>query len=122
MPGGRALVFPMTATDRLTPAEAAASVERGIQLHGEARERKEPQEEDGVAAASKQVLWVSRMVRNRAKPDPESTCCRPSLAGHRPHHVVQGHDPDARLAGHAVDQPVVGGDRDLGGGGRTGVP
>jgi SAM-dependent methyltransferase len=88
-PGGRALVFQMTATDWLSPAEAAfmwppagihassldprrfeaaiaaagLSVARCIQLHGEARERLE---EDGVAASSKQLLRVSRMLRNRA--------------------------------------------------------
>lgn len=87
-PGGRALVFQMTATDWLTPAEAAfmwppagihatsldpqrieaaitgagLGVERCVQLHGEARERLE---EDGVATTSKQLLWVSRMLRNR---------------------------------------------------------
>ena len=66
MPGGRALVFQMTATDWLTPTEAALSIERCIQLYGEARERNEPQEEDGVAATSKQVLWVLRMLRSRA--------------------------------------------------------
>ncbi|MFC7549369.1 class I SAM-dependent methyltransferase [Plantactinospora sp. GCM10030261] len=88
-PGGRALVYQMTATDWLTPAEAAfmwppagihaASldpqrfeaailgaglvIEQCIQLHGEARERLE---EDGVAVSSKQLLQVSRMLRNRA--------------------------------------------------------
>ena len=88
-PGGRALVFQMTATDWLSPAEAAfmwppagihaasldpqrfeaaittagLSIVRCIQLHGETRERLE---EDGVAASSKQLLRVSRMLRNRA--------------------------------------------------------
>jgi ubiquinone/menaquinone biosynthesis C-methylase UbiE len=88
-PGGRALIYQMTATDRLSPAEAAlmwppagihaASLEpqrfeaaisaaglgivRCIQLHGETRERLE---EDGVATSSKQLLRVSRMLRNRA--------------------------------------------------------
>ena len=66
MPGGRALIFQMTTTDWLTPAEAALSIERCIQLHGEAREHKEQQQEDGIAAASKQLLRVSRMLRNRA--------------------------------------------------------
>jgi SAM-dependent methyltransferase len=87
-PGGRALVFQMTATDRLSPAEAAfmwpplgihaasldpqrfeaaittagLSIERCVQLHGEPRERLE---EDGVAASSRQLLQVSRMLRNR---------------------------------------------------------
>lgn len=88
-PGGRALVFQMTATDWLTPAEAAfmwppaaihatsldpqrieaaitaagLSIAQCIQLHGETRERGE---EDGVATTSRQLLWASRMLRNRA--------------------------------------------------------
>lgn len=88
-PGGRALVFQMTATQWLTPAEAAflwppagihaasldpqrfeaaitaagLSIGQCIQLYGEARERLE---EDGVATSSKQLLRVSRMLRNRA--------------------------------------------------------
>jgi SAM-dependent methyltransferase len=88
-PGGRALVFQMTATDWLSPAEAAfmwppagihatsldperieaaitgagLSIDQCVQLHGEARERGE---EDGVATTSKQLLYVSRMLRNRA--------------------------------------------------------
>jgi SAM-dependent methyltransferase len=88
-PGGRAVVFQMTATDWLTPAEAALmwppaaihagsvdprrieaaitgaglTVEQSIQLHGETRER---QEEDGLGHSSRQLLWVSRLLRNRA--------------------------------------------------------
>jgi SAM-dependent methyltransferase len=88
-PAGRALVFQMTATDWLSPAEAAfmwpaagihaasldperieaaiaasgLAIEQCIQLHGENRERSE---EDGVASSSQQLLWVSRMLRNRA--------------------------------------------------------
>ena len=88
-PRGRALVFQMTATDWLSPAEAAfmwppagihaasldpqrfeaaittagLSIVQCIQLHGETRERLE---EDGVAASSKQLLRVSRMLRNRS--------------------------------------------------------
>jgi SAM-dependent methyltransferase len=87
-PGGRALVFQMTATDWLSPAEAAfmwppagihassldpqriesaitgagLSIEQCIQLHGETRERSE---EDGIFSSSQQLLWVSRMLRNR---------------------------------------------------------
>lgn len=87
-PGGRALVFQMTATDWLSPAEAAflwppagihatsldprrieaaitgagLRIEQCVQLHGEARERLE---EDGVATTSRQLLWASRMLRNR---------------------------------------------------------
>jgi SAM-dependent methyltransferase len=87
-PGGRAVIFQMTATDWLTPAEAAfmwppaaihagsldpqrieaaitgagLSVEQCIQLHGETRERVE---EDGVGKTSQQLLWVSRLLRNR---------------------------------------------------------
>jgi SAM-dependent methyltransferase len=87
-PGGRAVVFQMTATDWLTPAEAAfmwppagihatsldpqrieaavtgagLSITQCIQLHGETRERSE---EDGIASSSQQLLWVSRMLRNR---------------------------------------------------------
>ena len=52
MPGGRALVFPMTATDRRPPAEAALNIERCIQQYGGARERKEPREEDGVTLST----------------------------------------------------------------------
>jgi ubiquinone/menaquinone biosynthesis C-methylase UbiE len=88
-PAGRALIFQMTATDWLSPAEAAfmwppagihaasldpqrfeaaiatagLSIVQCIQLHGETRERLE---EDGIARSSKQLLQVSRMVRNRA--------------------------------------------------------
>jgi SAM-dependent methyltransferase len=87
-PCGRALVFQMTATDWLSPAEAAfmwpsagmhatsldpqrieaaitgagLGIVQCIQLHGETRERSE---EDGIASSSKQLLWVSRMLRNR---------------------------------------------------------
>jgi SAM-dependent methyltransferase len=88
-PGGRALVFQMTATDWLTPAEAAfmwppagihatsldpqrieaaitgagLTIAQCIQLHGETRERAE---EDGLNKTSQQLLWVSRLLRNRA--------------------------------------------------------
>jgi SAM-dependent methyltransferase len=88
-PGGRAVVFQMTATDWLTPAEAAfmwppagihatsldprrieaaitgagLGIVRSIELHGETRERGE---EDSVGTTSKQLLQVSRMLRNRA--------------------------------------------------------
>jgi SAM-dependent methyltransferase len=88
-PGGHAVIFQMTATDWLSPAEAAfmwppagihatsldpqrieaaitgagLTIERCVELHGESRERAE---EDGVASSSKQLLWVSRMLRNRA--------------------------------------------------------
>ncbi|MEV4345880.1 class I SAM-dependent methyltransferase [Actinoplanes sp. NPDC049596] len=88
-PAGRAVVFQMTATDWLTPAEAAfmwppagihassldpqrieaaitgagLRIEQCIELHGETRERRE---EDGVASSSQQLLWVSRLLRNRA--------------------------------------------------------
>jgi ubiquinone/menaquinone biosynthesis C-methylase UbiE len=87
-PGGRALIFQMTATEWLTPAEAerlwpvagihaasadpqniAASIaESGlsvveqIELNGEIREFLE---EAGVGRSSQQLLWVSRMLRNR---------------------------------------------------------
>jgi SAM-dependent methyltransferase len=88
-PGGRALIFQMTATDWLTPAEAAfmwppagihgasldprrfeaaiaaagLRIDQCIELHGEARERFE---EDGTGKTSRQLLEVSRMLRNRA--------------------------------------------------------
>ena len=88
-PGGRALIYQMTATDWLSPAEAAflwppagihaasldpqrfeaaitaagLSIGQCIELHGETRERLE---EDGIATSSKQLLQVSRMLRNRA--------------------------------------------------------
>jgi ubiquinone/menaquinone biosynthesis C-methylase UbiE len=88
-PGGRALIYQMTATDWLSPAEAAfmwppagihaasldpqrfesaitaagLSIVQCIQLHGETRERLE---EEGIASSSKQLLQVSRMLRNRA--------------------------------------------------------
>jgi hypothetical protein len=42
---------------------AGLSIVQCLQLHGEARERLE---EDGVAASSKQLLRVSRLLRNRA--------------------------------------------------------
>lgn len=87
-PGGRALVYQTTATDWLTPDEAdrlwppggiqASSVDphhfeaaiaaggltiaQCIQLHGEWREYAE---EDGTGLTSRQLLWVSRMLRNR---------------------------------------------------------
>jgi hypothetical protein len=44
---------PTTATGWLTVAEATLGIEQGVHLHGEARERTQPQEEDGVAATSK---------------------------------------------------------------------
>jgi SAM-dependent methyltransferase len=87
-PGGTAVIYQMTATDWLTPAEAArlwppagiyaSSVDpehfeaaiaaaglltrQWIQLHGEWRERAE---EDGAGLSSRQLLWVSRLLRNR---------------------------------------------------------
>jgi len=42
---------------------AGLTIGQCVQLHGEARERGE---EDGVATTSKQLLWASRMLRNRA--------------------------------------------------------
>lgn len=88
-PGGRAVVYQMTATDWLTPAEAdrmwpvaaihASSLDPGnieaaiaasglavaqcIELHGESRERNA---EDGLGESARQLLRVSRMLRNRA--------------------------------------------------------
>jgi SAM-dependent methyltransferase len=87
-PGGTAVIYQMTATDWLTPAEAArlwppagiyaSSVDpehfeaaitaagllirQCIQLHGEWRERAE---EDGVGLSSRQLLLVSRLLRSR---------------------------------------------------------
>lgn len=87
-PGGTAVIYQMTATDWLTPAEAArlwppggiyaSSVDprhfeaaitaaglvirQCIELHGEWRERAE---EDGRGLSSRQLLWVSRLLRNR---------------------------------------------------------
>jgi SAM-dependent methyltransferase len=87
-PGGTAVIYQMTATDWLTPAEAARMwppggiyassvdpqhfeaaisaagllIRRCIQLHGEWRERAE---EDGTGLSSRQLLWVSRLLRNR---------------------------------------------------------
>jgi ubiquinone/menaquinone biosynthesis C-methylase UbiE len=87
-PGGTAVIFQMTATEWLTPAEAsrlwppagiyASSVDaehfeaaiaaagltigQCIQLHGEWRERAE---EDGAGLSSRQLLGVSRLLRNR---------------------------------------------------------
>ena len=87
-PGGHAVIYQMTATDWLTPAEAArlwppggihassvdpenfeAAIAAGgltiaqrIQLHGEWREHAE---EDGTGLSSRQLLWVSRLLRNR---------------------------------------------------------
>ena len=88
-PGGRAVIYQMTATDWLTPQEAdrmwpvaaihassldpenieaaiAASglaVAQCIELHGETRERNA---QDGIGESAKQLLRVSRMLRNRA--------------------------------------------------------
>jgi SAM-dependent methyltransferase len=87
-PGGRAVIYQMTATDWLTPGEAArlwppvgayassvdperfeAAIAAGaltvgqcIQLGGEWRERSE---EDGEGRTSRQLLHVSRLLRNR---------------------------------------------------------
>ncbi len=87
-PGGTAVIYQMTATNWLTPAEAARMWPPGgiyassvdpqhfeaaistaglltrqcIQLHGEWRERAE---EDGTGLSSRQLLWVSRLLRNR---------------------------------------------------------
>ncbi len=87
-PAATAVIYQMTATDWLTPAEAArlwppagiysASVDpkrfgaaiaasgllirQCIELHGEWRERAE---EDGTGLSSSQLLWVSRLLRNR---------------------------------------------------------
>ena len=87
-PGGHAVIYQMTATDWLTPAEAARlwpvggihassvdpqhfeaaiaaarlTIDHSIQLHGEWRERLE---EDGTGLSSRQLLWVSRLLRNR---------------------------------------------------------
>lgn len=87
-PGGYAVIYQMTATDWLTPAEAARlwppagihtgsvdaerfesaivaaelTVIRCIELHGEWREWAE---EDGTGVSSRQLLWVSRLLRDR---------------------------------------------------------
>jgi hypothetical protein len=86
-PGGHAVIYHMTATDWLTDAEAgrlwppaaihatstdpatidaaiAAAglhVDQCIDLHGSWRER----QEDGAGTASRQLLWASRLLRNR---------------------------------------------------------
>jgi ubiquinone/menaquinone biosynthesis C-methylase UbiE len=88
-PGGHAVIYQMTATDWLTPAEAARmwppsgvhassmdpqcfeaaiadsglTVAQSIELHGEWREYAE---EDGTGLTTRQLLYVSRMLRNRA--------------------------------------------------------
>jgi SAM-dependent methyltransferase len=87
-PSGHAVIYQTTATDWLTPAEAArlwppgsiqassvdpenfeAAIAAGgltiaqrIQLQGEWREHAE---EDGTGITSRQLLWVSRLLRNR---------------------------------------------------------
>jgi SAM-dependent methyltransferase len=87
-PGGHAVIYQMTATDWLTQTEAArlwppggihassvdpehfeAAITAGgltiaqrIQLRGEWREYAE---EDGTGITSRQLLWVSRMLRHR---------------------------------------------------------
>lgn len=87
-PGGHAVIYQMTATDWLTPVEAARlwppvgiqassvdpenfeaaiaagglTIAQSIQLHGEWREYAE---EDGTGTTSLQLLRVSRLLRNR---------------------------------------------------------
>jgi SAM-dependent methyltransferase len=87
-PGGHAVIYQMTATDWLTPDEAARlwppgaihassvdprhfedaitaaglTITQAIELHGEWREHLE---ENGTALSSRQLLWVSRLLRNR---------------------------------------------------------
>jgi SAM-dependent methyltransferase len=87
-PGRMAVIYQMTATEWLTPAEAARlwppagiyassvdprnfeaaitaaglTIRQCIQLHGEWRERAE---EDGAGLSSRQLLWTSRLLRNR---------------------------------------------------------
>jgi SAM-dependent methyltransferase len=87
-PGGAVMIYQMTATDWLTPAEAARlwpplgvhassvdprrfeaaiaagglRIEQSIQLGGEWRER---DEEDGGGRTCRQLLHVSRLLRNR---------------------------------------------------------
>jgi SAM-dependent methyltransferase len=87
-PGGHAVIYQMTATGWLTPAEAARlwppggihassvdpehfeaaitasglTIAQRIELHGEWREYAE---EDGTGLTSRQLLWVSRMLRHR---------------------------------------------------------
>ena len=87
-PGGRVLLFMMTATEWLTAAEAkrlwpvsaihassadprnidaaiagsGLTVERCVDLHGEIREFLE---ETGVGRSSRQLLWISRLLRDR---------------------------------------------------------
>src|SRR4051812_35624376 len=88
-PGGHAVIFQMTATDWLTADEAARlwppaaihatsvdpqlfeaaiaagglNIDRCIELNGELRER---YEEDGAGRSSQQLLWTSRLLRNRS--------------------------------------------------------
>jgi SAM-dependent methyltransferase len=87
-PAATAVIYQMTATDWLTPAEAARlwpsvgihassvdpqhfefaitasglHIRQCIQLHGEWREHAE---EDGTGLSSRQLLWVSRLLRSR---------------------------------------------------------
>jgi len=87
-PGRVAVIYQMTATEWLTPAEAARlwppagiyassvdpqnfeaaitaaglTIRQCIELHGEWRERAE---EDGTGLSSRQLLWTSRLLRNR---------------------------------------------------------
>ena len=87
-PGGHALLFMMTATEWLTAAEAqrlwpvsavhassvdprhidaaiaasGLSIEQRVDLNGEIREFLE---EAGVGRTSRQLLWISRLLRNR---------------------------------------------------------
>jgi SAM-dependent methyltransferase len=87
-PSRMAVIYQMTATEWLTPAEAARlwppagiyassvdpqnfeaaitgaglTIRQCIQLHGEWRERAE---EDGTGLSSRQLLWTSRLLRNR---------------------------------------------------------
>ncbi|MGB6455001.1 MAG: class I SAM-dependent methyltransferase [Streptosporangiaceae bacterium] len=87
-PGGVAVIYQMTSTKWLTPADAAQlwppagihassvdpqnfeaaitaaglTIRQCIQLQGEWRERAE---EDGTGLSSRQLLWTSRLLRNR---------------------------------------------------------
>ena len=117
-PGAHAVIYQMTATEWLTPAEAARlwppgaiyassvdpqhfegaitaaglTISQNIELHGEWREYLE---ENGTGLSSRQLLWVSRLLRQPARLG--ETIRHRCLRGHSYRQPV-GRVPDDRQA------------------------